>query len=53
MPVYAGETDTVALGIADEVYVTIPRGQAGAMTAAVDIDRVIQAPVAEHQPMGR
>ena len=52
VPVYAGETDTVALGIADEVYVTIPRGQAGAMTAAVDIDRVIQAPVAEHQPMG-
>jgi D-alanyl-D-alanine carboxypeptidase (penicillin-binding protein 5/6) len=42
----------VDLAIQEEVYVTIPRGQAEAMTAAVDVDEIIQAPVQESQVMG-
>jgi D-alanyl-D-alanine carboxypeptidase (penicillin-binding protein 5/6) len=52
LPVYAGERDSVDLAIQEEVYVTIPRGQAEAMTAAVDVDEIIQAPVQESQVMG-
>lgn len=52
LPVYAGERDSVDLAIQEEVYVTIPRGQAEAMTATVDVDEIIQAPVQESQVMG-
>ena len=52
LPVYAGERDSVDLAIKEEVYVTIPRGQAEAMTATVDVDEIIQAPVQEGQVMG-
>ncbi len=52
VPVYAGETDAVDLGTEEEVYITIPRGQAEAMTAAVDVDQLIEAPIADRQNMG-
>ena len=52
VPVYSGEVDTVDLGIEEEVYITIPRGQAESMTAAVDVDELIQAPIGERQHMG-
>ena len=52
VPVYAGERDTVDLGIAEEVYITIPRGQAESMTAAVDVDQLIEAPIEAGQHMG-
>ena len=40
------------LGITEEVYVTIPRGQAQAMQATVDIDETIRAPLESGQVMG-
>lgn len=52
VPVYSGEIDTVDLGIEQEVYVTIPRGQAETMTATVDVAELIQAPINERQLMG-
>lgn len=52
VPVYAGESDTVDLGIEEEVYITIPRGQAEEMTAAVDVDQLIEAPITDRQRMG-
>lgn len=52
VPVWSGEQSEVALGIEDEVYVTIPRGQAEAMTATVDVDEVIHAPLESGQVMG-
>lgn len=52
VPVYSGEVNTVDLGIEEEVYITIPRGQAEAMTASVDVAELIQAPIAERQSMG-
>ncbi|MCG8412783.1 MAG: D-alanyl-D-alanine carboxypeptidase [Pseudomonadales bacterium] len=52
VPVYAGERDTVDIGIEQEVYITIPRGQGEAMTASVDVDQLIEAPIEDRQPMG-
>ena len=52
VPVYSGVSDSVQLAIEDDVYVTIPRGAAESMTATVDVDEVIQAPIQQHQSMG-
>ena len=52
VPVYSGSRNSVNLGIQEEVYVTIPRGQAEEMTAAVDVDEVIRAPLDNGQIMG-
>jgi D-alanyl-D-alanine carboxypeptidase (penicillin-binding protein 5/6) len=53
VPVFSGAESSVDLGIEEEVYVTIPRGQAEAMTATVDVDEVISAPLQERQTMGK
>jgi serine-type D-Ala-D-Ala carboxypeptidase (penicillin-binding protein 5/6) len=52
VPVYSGAADAVDLGILDDVYVTIPRGQAEEMKASVDVDEVIRAPITDRQIMG-
>jgi len=52
VPIYSGAQNSVDLGIEDEVYITIPRGQAEAMTATVDVDEVIRAPLTDRQIMG-
>jgi D-alanyl-D-alanine carboxypeptidase (penicillin-binding protein 5/6) len=52
VPIFSGEQNFVDLGIEDEVYITIPRGQAEAMTATVDVDEVIRAPLSDRQIMG-
>lgn len=52
VPVWSGQQSAIDLGIQEEVYVTIPRGQAEAMTATVDVDEVIRAPLDNGQIMG-
>lgn len=52
VPVYSGQENALDLGITDEVYVTIPRGQGEAMEATVDVDEVIRAPIDNGQIMG-
>ena len=52
VPVYSGVSDSVELAIEDEVYVTVPRGASDSMTATVDVDEVIQAPIKKSQAMG-
>ena len=52
VPVWSGSQNAVDLGIQNEVYVTIPRGQADSMTATVDVDEVIRAPLEHGQIMG-
>ncbi len=52
VPIYSGAQNSVDLGIEDEVYITIPRGQAEAMTATVDVDEIIRAPLSDRQIMG-
>ena len=52
VPVFSGKQNAVDLGISEEVYITIPRGQAEAMTATVDVDEIIRAPLDKAQVMG-
>ena len=52
VPVWSGAESAVDLGIKEEVYVTIPRGQAEAMEATVDVDEIIRAPLSNGQIMG-
>jgi D-alanyl-D-alanine carboxypeptidase (penicillin-binding protein 5/6) len=52
VPVWSGKENAVDLGIRDEAYVTIPRGQAQQMEAAVDLDEIIHAPLDDGQIMG-
>ncbi len=50
--VYSGAQNSVDIGIQDEVYITIPRGQAESVTATVDVDEIILAPLSDRQIMG-
>ncbi|MBT8146123.1 MAG: D-alanyl-D-alanine carboxypeptidase [Gammaproteobacteria bacterium] len=50
--VWSGELNAVDLGISDEVYITIPRGQAEEMSASMELDEVITAPLEQGQVMG-
>lgn len=52
VPVWSGKGSAVDLGIQNEVFVTIPRGQAQSMEATVDVDEIIYAPLADGQIMG-
>lgn len=52
VPVWSGKQNALDIGITEEVYVTIPRGQASAMTATVDVDEIIRAPLDNGQIMG-
>lgn len=52
VPIWSGQQNTVDLGVQEEVYITIPRGQAESMTATVDVDQVIRAPLDHGQIMG-
>jgi D-alanyl-D-alanine carboxypeptidase (penicillin-binding protein 5/6) len=50
--VWKGASDTVALGLADTLYVTIPRGEYKSLDASMQLHEQIIAPVADGQPLG-
>jgi len=50
--VWKGMTEEVALGIADELFVTIPRGRYDDMEAQVEIQPTLTAPLAEGVVVG-
>ena len=50
--VWSGLSDTVQLGVTEDIYVTIPRGKHDALEAKVDVDRVIKAPFNEGDEFG-
>lgn len=52
VPVYSGKQNAVDLGIPEEVYITIPRGQGEELSAAMNVDEVIRAPLEQGQIMG-
>jgi D-alanyl-D-alanine carboxypeptidase (penicillin-binding protein 5/6) len=49
---WAGEKEKVKLGIKDDLYMTIPRGQAKRLTAKLNVNKVIKAPVQSGQDFG-
>lgn len=51
-PVYGGEIESVSLGIADDLVLTLPRGRKQDLAAAVEIDRQIPAPVVAGAQLG-
>ena len=51
--VWKGEPQEAALGLADPLYVTIPRRQYDRLQARTVIDGNVEAPVSEGEPLGR
>ncbi len=52
VPVWSGAQQAVDLGIAEEVFITIPRGRAAEMTATMSVAETIKAPLEQGQVMG-
>lgn len=52
VPVWSGEQSAVDLGVTEDVFVTIPRGQGENLSAAIDVDEAVTAPLAGGQIMG-
>ncbi|RDE24096.1 D-alanyl-D-alanine carboxypeptidase [Motiliproteus coralliicola] len=50
--VWAGTRDSLKLGTAESISITIPRGQSDALGVTLDLDKVIQAPVTEGASYG-
>ncbi|MFT5116761.1 MAG: D-alanyl-D-alanine carboxypeptidase (penicillin-binding protein 5/6) [Kiritimatiellia bacterium] len=50
--VWKGKSDSLALGLAQAVYLTVPRGSEKALLATVNVDEVIQAPIQQGQELG-
>ncbi|WP_439133510.1 D-alanyl-D-alanine carboxypeptidase family protein [Pseudomaricurvus sp.] len=50
--VWGGKSKEVSLGLADDLYLTIPRGADDDLDAKIFIDDVIKAPISEGQELG-
>lgn len=50
--VWAGRSDQVALGVAEDIILTIPRGSQKALQAQMHIDDTIKAPINKGQELG-
>lgn len=50
--VWKGLSDSLGLGVADEVYLTVPRGRVDDLKASTIIENVITAPISQSQEMG-
>lgn len=49
---WAGESDSFKLGIAEDVSLTIPRGKIKSLNAVMNIDEIVKAPVVKGQEYG-
>lgn len=52
-PVWMGETDSIALGVADDVYLTLPRDAFEELHSTIEVADYIRAPTRIGQPLGR
>ena len=50
--IFYGASDTVPLGVAEDVYVTIPRGHYNELEAELEVPAVLEAPVAAGEEVG-
>ncbi len=50
--VWYGADDTVELGVAEDVFITIPRGTYEQIEAELEVPRVIEAPLAAGEGLG-
>ncbi|MGM0953809.1 MAG: D-alanyl-D-alanine carboxypeptidase family protein [Pseudomonadota bacterium] len=51
--VWGGEQDQISVGMAEDSYVTIPRGSRDQLESVVDLDSVIKAPIKVGDELGR
>ena len=51
--VWGGDPKDVALTLADDIWVTIPRGSEGDVAAVTEIDLVVEAPVIKGKELGQ
>ena len=52
VPVWSGAESALDLGVTEDVFVTIPRGQGENLTAALDVEEAVTAPLESGQLMG-
>ncbi|MFA5626911.1 MAG: D-alanyl-D-alanine carboxypeptidase family protein [Thiohalomonadaceae bacterium] len=51
--IWKGASDTVALGLDESMYITVPRGQYDKLDAMLSVDSNIMAPIQKGQRIGR
>ncbi|MFN2360602.1 MAG: serine hydrolase [Marinobacter sp.] len=51
--VWGGDSDTLSVGLMEDVQVTIPRGSRDSLDSTVELDSVIKAPVSKGDELGR
>jgi len=51
--VWYGDREQLTLGVAEDIYITIPRGRYKELDASIEIDPRIAAPVAQGQELGQ
>jgi D-alanyl-D-alanine carboxypeptidase (penicillin-binding protein 5/6) len=51
-PVFGGQEQAVPLGLAEDLYVTVPRGKYGELAASVEVAPRLMAPVAKGSAQG-
>ncbi len=51
--IWKGDKNNLELGLADDLYVTIPRRHYNDLKAEISVDKKISAPVSEGQPVGK
>jgi D-alanyl-D-alanine carboxypeptidase (penicillin-binding protein 5/6) len=51
--VWAGGRDQIRLGVAEDLAVTVPRGQTDQLEASIELDKVIKAPIATGDVLGQ
>lgn len=52
MRIWKGENESLKLGLSDELYVTVPRGQYKELNASLSVDKTITAPASRGQTFG-
>lgn len=52
MRIWKGASETLPLGLSDELYVTVPRGQYKDLKATLSVDKTIVAPASKGQAFG-
>ena len=51
--VWSGESDSLSVGLTEDVYVTIPRGSRDSLESTVELDSVIKAPISMGDELGQ
>ncbi len=53
MRVWKGENESLTLGLAEQLHITVPRGQYKNLSASLSVDKTIVAPVSRGQALGK